>query len=175
MAWSFLVSKLTDDLQNLFIQKKWTLTIAESCTGGLVSSQLTRRAGSSAYFLGSVVSYANSVKTKLLSVDDALLKKWGAVSEPVALAMAQNLRKSLGSSWSLGVTGIAGPTGGSKEKPVGTVWIALASADGSLDARKFNCGNDRATIREWAAKCALGMLRFKLEGITARLLREQPS
>jgi PncC family amidohydrolase len=144
-------------VQELFLENKWTLSIAESCTGGLISSLLTRRAGASAYFIGSVVSYANSVKVKSLHVSQDLIKKWGAVSEPVALAMAQNVRKSLESTWGLSVTGIAGPTGGSKEKPVGTVWFAIVGPGVEVtDCQVFS--GDREKVQNQAAEHAQVLL-----------------
>jgi len=178
----------------LLQSKAQTLGCVESCTGGGLGALITQVPGSSSVFLGGLITYANTLKTSLAGVpsdflDSSISKSGasvsretgvqtppvGAVSRETACALAQGGLEKLAVMHCLAITGIAGPGGGSREKPVGTVWIALASADGSLDARKFNCGNDRATIREWAAKCALGMLRFKLEGITARLLREQPS
>lgn len=179
----------------LLQSKGQTLGCVESCTGGGLGALITQVPGSSSVFLGGLITYANVLKTSLAGVPAEFLDRAasaggasgsqgsqatqtppvGAVSRETACAMAQGGLTKLGVSHCLAITGIAGPGGGSKEKPVGTVWIALASADGTVEARKFNCGNERANIREWAAKCALGMLRFKLEGITARLLREQPS
>ncbi|MGE3973397.1 MAG: CinA family protein [Bdellovibrionales bacterium] len=151
------MSMLTEQLQELFIQRKWTLAIAESCTGGLICSKLTRRAGSSAYFLGGVVSYANSVKSKSLQVPAEMIEKLGAVSGPVALAMAQNVRKSLGSSWSIGVTGIAGPTGGNAHKPVGTVWFAISGPECEVTDHQVFKG-DREKVQDQAVEHALKLL-----------------
>ncbi len=111
--------------------RRWTLAVAESCTGGLLGATLTRIPGSSAYFLGGVIAYANAVKVQLLDVDPELLAREGAVSAPVAAAMAQGVRTRCQASLGLGVTGIAGPGGGTPEKPVGLVYIGLATADGT--------------------------------------------
>jgi PncC family amidohydrolase len=107
--------------------KKWTLGVAESCTGGLLSHYITSLSGSSAFFLGGVVSYSNQVKRDLLGVPEEMLSTYGAVSEPVALAMAQGARRVLRVDVAASVTGIAGPLGGTESKPVGTVYIAVAS------------------------------------------------
>lgn len=111
-----------------------TLALAESCTGGLAAMLITDAAGASAYFLGSVVSYENAVKEHLLGVDPAALTGQGAVSEAVALQMATGARERLGADLALSFTGIAGPEGGTPEKPVGTVWMARADADGGAPA-----------------------------------------
>lgn len=108
-----------------FIENEKTLSLAESCTGGLISSQLTAMPGSSRYFIGSVVSYHRSVKQNQLGVSENLIKTLGEVSLPVARQMAQGARKYLNTDWSVSVTGIAGPGGGTPEKPVGTVCFAV--------------------------------------------------
>jgi len=123
-----------------------TLALAESCTGGLAAKLITDAAGSSAYFVGGVVSYANSVKERLLGVDPAALAAHGAVSEAVALQMAAAARDRLGADLALSFTGIAGPAGGTVEKPVGTVWMARADA-GGIAARRLQLGQNRERIR----------------------------
>ena len=112
-----------------------TVSMAESCTGGNISAMITSRAGASKYYLGSVTAYSNDVKEKVLGVKRESLERYGAVSEAVALEMAQGIRALTGSDWGIATTGIAGPTGGSAEKPVGTVWIAVSGPKGSKAER----------------------------------------
>jgi nicotinamide-nucleotide amidase len=144
-----------------FRAKKKTLALAESCTGGLVAQLLTE-APASDYFLGGVVVYANSAKQALLGVPESLLAAHGAVSEPVALAMAEGARKTLGSDVAVSITGIAGPTGGSAEKPVGLVFIAIASAAGT-HAHKLQFRGDRFRIQRMAAFTAIKLATQALE------------
>ncbi len=140
-----------------------TLTAAESCTGGLFSQRITGVAGSSDYFLGAAVTYSNELKVRLVSVPPELLAEHGAVSEPVARAMAAGVRKALGSDYGVGITGVAGPGGGSEEKPVGTVHIAVAGPDeGDVHHRKLRLPGDRDRVRRFAAQLALEMLRRRL-------------
>ena len=147
-----------------------TLATAESCTGGLVSERVTRVPGSSDYFLGAAVTYSNELKTRLAGVSPDLLAEHGAVSEPVARAMAEGVRKALGSDYGIGITGVAGPGGGSEEKPVGTVHIALAGPGGEdgTEHRKVRFPGDREHIRIHASQLALEMLRRRLLGIPVR-------
>jgi nicotinamide-nucleotide amidase len=142
-----------------------TLALAESCTGGLVSERLTRVPGSSDYFLGGAVTYTNELKTRLVGVPAELIAEHGAVSEPVARAMAEGVRRALGSDWGIGITGVAGPGGGSEAKPVGTVHLALAGPRGEADHRKIRFPGDRERVRWFAAQLALEMLRRRLLGI----------
>jgi nicotinamide-nucleotide amidase len=137
------------------------LAAAESCTGGLVTSRLTDVPGSSRYVGASIVAYANEAKVSLLGVPEALLEAHGAVSEPVARAMAEGIRARAGADLGLGITGIAGPAGGTPEKPVGTVAVALASPDGSV-ARTFRFFGDRELIKFQASQAALDMVRRHL-------------
>lgn len=141
-----------------------TLSLAESCTGGLVSERLTRVPGSSDYFLGGAVTYTNELKTLLVGVPAELIAEHGAVSEPVARAMAEGVRRALGSDWGIGITGVAGPGGGSEAKPVGTVHLALASSQ-ETDHRKVRFPGDRERIRWFASQLALEMLRRRLLGV----------
>ena len=134
------------------------LAAAESCTGGLVTSRLTDVAGSSRYVGASIVAYANEAKTSLLGVPAALLAEHGAVSEPVARAMAEGIRARARADLGLGITGIAGPGGGSPEKPVGTVAVALAGPDGTA-ARTFKFFGDRELVKFQASQAALDMVR----------------
>jgi nicotinamide-nucleotide amidase len=138
-----------------------TLAVAESCTGGLVAERLTSISGSSRYFIGGAVVYSNKLKTELADVPQDLLDVYGAVSEPVARALAEGIRKRCGTTLGLGVTGVAGPTGGSAEKPVGLVYHALAGESGT-EVIKRNFPGDRARIRWFASQQALDMVRRKL-------------
>jgi PncC family amidohydrolase len=121
-----------------------TVATAESLTGGRVAAALTRRPGSSVYFLGSVVAYANEVKTNILDVPEAVLLEHGAVSEACARAMAEGVRRRLGASLAVATTGMAGPDGGSPAKPVGLVWLAVAGDEGVQTAEHRFTGNRRA-------------------------------
>jgi len=141
-----------------------TLAVAESCTGGLIAERITDVAGSSAYFLGGVVAYANEAKQALLGVDAALLAEHGAVSEPVARAMAEGARERFGADLALATTGISGPDGGSEEKPVGLVYIALASAEGT-HCDHFVFPLDRTRHRQLTAHTALDWVRRSLLGV----------
>ncbi|MDX2193906.1 MAG: competence/damage-inducible protein A [Gemmatimonadales bacterium] len=138
-----------------------TLAVAESCTGGLLGARLTAIPGSSDVVLGGVIAYANALKTGVLNVPASLLAAHGAVSEPVALAMAQGARARTGAALGVAITGVAGPGGGSAEKPVGTVWIALAYAAG-VEARRFVFHGDRGEVRARAAQSALDLVRRHL-------------
>jgi nicotinamide-nucleotide amidase len=144
-----------------------TLTTAESCTGGMVAERLTRVPGSSDYFLGGEVTYTNELKIRRLGVPAELIEEHGAVSEPVARAMAEGVRRVLGSDFGIGITGVAGPGGGSEAKPVGTVHIALAGpGSGAMetDHRKIRFPGDRERVRQHASQLALEMLRRRLLG-----------
>jgi nicotinamide-nucleotide amidase len=147
---------------NLLKQRKETLATAESCTGGLIATRITNVSGASEVFLAGYVTYANSAKTDVLNVDSKLIDKHGAVSKAVARAMAEGARTRAASTYGIATTGIAGPTGGSDEKPVGTVYIALASEDSGTVARKFFFPTDRETFKQLAAQAALDLLRRKL-------------
>ena len=147
----------------LLAQRKNTLALAESCTGGLLASRITDVPGASAVFLGGVVGYADSAKENILGVQSETLQRHGAVSEAVARQMAVGAREKLGSDFALAVTGIAGPGGGSSEKPVGTVFIALASLDG-VEVKKFLNVWERATFKQVTATQALEWLRQTLAG-----------
>lgn len=152
---------LEEAVGRLLLHNRQTLALAESCTGGLISQRITRIAGSSAYYYGGAVTYANEAKIKFLGVKPATLEKHGAVSEPTALEMSAGIRNKSGASIGLGVTGIAGPAGGSPEKPVGTVWISIARA-GSHEARRFQFYGDRERIVLAASQAALNWLRLSL-------------
>jgi nicotinamide-nucleotide amidase len=138
-----------------------TVGVAESCTGGLLGARLTAVPGSSDVVQGGVIAYAYEVKTSMLGVPAAMLEAHGAVSEPVARAMASGARASVGVDAALAITGIAGPGGGTEAKPVGTVWIAL-DLRGVVEARRYMMVGDRAEIRQRSAQAALEMLRRRL-------------
>ena len=145
----------------LLSERHRTLALAESCTGGLISHRITGIAGSSAYYLGGVTSYANDVKVKLLGVTPATLEKYGAVSQETALEMSHGIRERIGADFGLSVTGIAGPSGGTPEKPVGTVWISIAQAK-NHEARLFQFHGDRERIILGTSQAALNWLRLAL-------------
>ena len=138
-----------------------TIGVAESCTGGLLGARLTATAGSSDVVLGGVIAYANAVKTSLLGVSAEALADEGAVSEPVVRAMATGARTTTGARAGLAITGIAGPGGGTEEKPVGTVWIAT-DLDGAVESRRLRLIGDRVEVRQRAAQSALEMLRRRI-------------
>lgn len=139
-------------------QSKKTVAIAESCTGGLISKRITDISGSSDYFEGAFVSYSNRWKEKLLGVSGETLRQHGAVSEETAREMAENVREKGGTELGLAVTGIAGPTGGTMEKPVGLVYMALSDGKKTL-SRRFNFRGDREWVRYRASQAALNMVR----------------
>jgi nicotinamide-nucleotide amidase len=139
------------------------ITTAESCTGGLLAKRLTEDAGASDYLTSGFVTYANEAKQEMLGVDPAIIAGHGAVSEECARAMAEGARKEAGADVGVAITGIAGPGGGSEEKPVGTVWIAVSLAHGTT-ARRTVFGGDRTEIRERSAQAALVMVRYALLG-----------
>lgn len=145
----------------LLLEKRRTLALAESCTGGYIGYRITRVAGSSAYFKGAVVTYSNEFKIRLLGVERAVLERYGAVSRETALAMAEGVKRQAEADIGLSVTGIAGPTGGSPQKPVGTVWIGLAHERES-DARLFQFPGDRERVILGASQAALYWLRTAL-------------
>jgi len=152
---------LEEIVGKLLVEKHWTLGVAESCTGGYIGHRITRVAGSSVYFKTSAVTYSDESKIHFLGVQRATLKQYGAVSRETALQMAEGIRRQADADIGLSVTGIAGPTGGSPEKPVGTVWIGLARAEES-DARLFRFQGDRERVILGASQAALNWLRTAL-------------
>ena len=145
--------------------KGQTLALAESCTGGHLAGRITDVPGSSEYFLGAAVTYANAAKADLVGVSAATLERHGAVSEETAREMALGARKRFGATIGLSTTGIAGPGGGTPEKPVGTVHVALDAADGTRLHRRLLLPGERSLIRRWTTSTALGMLRKYLLGL----------
>jgi nicotinamide-nucleotide amidase len=148
-------------LGRILALRKLTIAIAESCTGGLIAHRLTNVSGSSAYFERGVVTYSDASKTDLLGVPAELIATRGAVSREVAESMASGVRGAAGTDIGLSTTGIAGPTGGTPSKPVGTVWIGIADPAGTL-ALKFNFGEGRARVKERASQAALELVRRRL-------------
>jgi nicotinamide-nucleotide amidase len=161
----FVYSDNGDSLEQIvsyYLQmRNATISVAESCTGGLVAERLTSISGSSRCFIGGVVVYSNSLKTQFADVQQDLLDVYGAVSEPVAKALAAGIRQRCGTTLGLGITGVAGPTGGTAEKPVGLVYHALAS-ESSTEVVKRNFPGDRERVRWFASQQALDMVRRKL-------------
>jgi nicotinamide-nucleotide amidase len=128
-----------------------------------LAERLTRNSGSSTFFLGGAICYSNDLKTKLAGVPPALIEEHGAVSQPVAQAMAEGIRTRTGASMGVGITGIAGPAGGSPEKPVGLVFIGLADERGT-QVREFRFPGNRERVRQWATQMALEMIRRRIRG-----------
>jgi nicotinamide-nucleotide amidase len=141
-------------VQELCIQRGWNLAVAESCTGGLIGARLTSVPGSSSYFLGGVIAYSNELKEKFLNVSHEILEIHGAVSGPVAEAMAREVVETTGAHCGISVTGVAGPDGGTLEKPVGTVWVGIALPSGTT-SRLFTFSGDRDEVRDQAVKAAM--------------------
>jgi nicotinamide-nucleotide amidase len=163
----FIVGADEEDVEatvgRLLKEKGLTLAVAESCTGGLIAHRLTEIAGASNYFLASLVCYGNPAKAALLGVEQESLNKYGAVSEPVALEMARGARGVVGADVGISDTGIAGPTGGAKDKPVGLVYVALSTHEKETCVEHHFRG-DRQLIKNQAASAALNLLRKALEG-----------
>jgi len=158
---------LAEQLQGICLGRGFTVALAESCTGGLIATTLTSVAGSSGYFLGGVVSYSNEAKEAFLGVPSATLDAHGAVSAQVAKAMASGARARFAADLAVAVTGIAGPDGGSEEKPVGLTYVGLA--DGlSSDVRRFTFSGDRGANREAGARAALEWLIERAETASTR-------
>jgi len=148
---------------DLLLQQNKTVATAESCTGGNIAKLLTAVPGSSAYFLGSIVSYSNAAKSNLLGVDESSIASFGAVSESVVKQMATGARERLKADFAIATSGVAGPDGGTEEKPVGTVWIAVAGEE-RVFAKKFQFEQDRGRNILRATLAGISMLRRLLEG-----------
>ena len=146
---------LVTQLAQALTGRGWMMTTAESCTGGLIAGACTELAGSSLWFDRGVVTYSNEAKVDLLGVPAELIAQHGAVSEPVAMAMAQGALAKSKAQIAVAVTGVAGPGGGSPDKPVGTVWLAWACHDGLVQAERHVFGGDRAAVRSATVRCAL--------------------
>lgn len=155
--------ELESVIGKILTDKKLTLSVAESCTGGLIANRITNVSGSSQYFERGVVAYSNRAKIELLGVDKELIINFGAVSENVAKAMADGIRKISGSDIGISTTGIAGPTGGTTEKPVGLVWIGYSDEMETFAIKNY-FGNERTLIKIRASQAALNLIRLKLMG-----------
>jgi nicotinamide-nucleotide amidase len=153
--------ELEEALGRILTERRLTIAVAESCTGGLVADKITNVSGSSKYFERGVITYSNQSKVELLGVPEGLIKAQGAVSKEVAEAMAAGIRRVARADIGLSTTGIAGPTGGTPEKPVGLVWIGYADKDTTL-ALKFHFGDNRARTKERAAQAALELVRRRV-------------
>lgn len=157
----FETATVEEQVHQMLIEKGRTLAVAESCTGGKIASKFTAMAGASAYLLAGVVAYANEAKRDILGVDPEMIARYGAVSEQVAREMAEGVRRVTGADYAVATTGIAGPTGGTEQKPVGTVWFALATPTETV-ALKHACGTDRGQVIDRATAFAIRLLRDKL-------------
>jgi nicotinamide-nucleotide amidase len=153
---------LEEVIVQLLRERKETMAVAESCTGGLLAHRITNVPGASEVFLAGYIAYSNAAKIDLLAVDPKLIERYGAVSEEVAGAMAEGARNRAKSNHALATTGIAGPSGGSAEKPVGTLFLALASEDAGTTVRKLFFPSDRETFKQIAGQVAFDLLRQKL-------------
>jgi nicotinamide-nucleotide amidase len=153
--------ELEETLGRILTERGLTIAVAESCTGGLIADKITNVSGSSNYFERGVVSYSNRSKIELLGIPAELIRAHGAVSKEVAEAMARGIRRVAGTDIGLSTTGVAGPTGGTQEKPVGLVWIGYSDKEATL-ALKFNFGDDRQRTKERAAQAALELVRRRV-------------
>lgn len=158
---------LPEAIGKLLTENKQTLATAESCTGGYIAHLITSVAGSSAYYMGSVLAYANYVKTQELGVDETLLQTNGAVSETCVRQMAEGIRKKLKTDYALATSGIAGPGGGTPDKPVGTVWIALAGPQGTF-SKVYHMGDNRERTIQRTALTALDLLRRSISKLPVK-------
>ncbi len=157
--------KLEKTIGDLLRENRWTLSIAESCTGGLICDRITNVSGSSEYFMGGMVTYSNESKSKHLGVPSNNIKNYGAVSPQVAKKMAQGVRKAFNTTFGLSTTGVAGPTGGTKRSPIGRVFIGLA-AGGKVSVKKLDLNGTRREIKEKATE---NSLHFFYESLTKKL------
>ncbi len=147
-----------EHIHQAFIQHKWTLSLAESCTGGALAARLTRLPGCSNYFLGSIISYSNSLKINILGVDPHILQQLGAVSSEVVRQMAEGVMRLTKSDYSIAVSGIAGPEGGTPQKPVGTIWGAIAQKGQEPYVWSFHLSGSRQSI----IQCSVDILLTNL-------------
>lgn len=160
-----MLNKLTAKIHQLLIKNRLNIATAESCTAGLLSTALTSLSGSSQYFILGITAYHNSAKTKLLNIPRQLITKHGAVSEMVARKMARNVAKLAQTDLGVGITGIAGPAGGTKAKPIGTVFIAVATKNKTI-CKRFNFKGNRTSIRKQATTEALKIIKTLAAGHT---------
>jgi len=153
----YMAKEIQDVLSNLLTKGKKTISVAESCTGGLIASIITNAPGSSVYFGGGVIAYSNHAKIDLLKVPERIIQEDGAVSRNCAVAMAKNIRVLLRTDIGLGVTGIAGPNGGSAIKPTGSVYIAVSDGDKAM-CKLFRFEGGRSQVRQKASMSAIKMV-----------------
>jgi nicotinamide-nucleotide amidase len=153
--------RLESVIGRMLADRGMTIAVAESCTGGLLGDRITNVPGSSSYMKGGIIAYENSVKVNLLDVDPLILDSCGAVSQEVACAMAVSVREKLDTSIGIALTGIAGPAGGTPDKPVGTVWIGYADTRGVL-SKQLQLGPDRLVNKMYATTVAMNMIRLQL-------------
>lgn len=153
---------IEDEVAQLLKLRRLTISAAEACTAGLIGYMLTKAPGSSQYFIGGVTAYANSVKQGVLGAPEALLKERGAVSREVALAMAHGVRRLMSTDIGVSATGIAGPTGGTPERPVGSFFIAIATSSGVETCEEHRWNGDRLANKERAAQAALSLVKIYL-------------
>jgi len=165
--------KVADELSQKLRARASKITTIESCTGGLVGAAITSLSGSSGIYPGGYITYSNELKHAMVGVSLETLKDYGAVSSQTAIEMAQGGLKNLGTSYSIAITGIAGPNGGKDEKRVGTVWICIARSSEERDCRHFFFPGDRDQIRTQSAIASLAMATQMLDGRTTTLEHEQ--
>ena len=158
--------RIEEEIGRLLRQRNASISVAESCTGGLIAHRITNISGSSDYFDCAIVSYSNKAKSDLLGVSPSLIKRHGPVSEPVARAMAEGIRRQRQTTIGLATTGLAGPLGATAENPIGTVYIALASADGTI-VRRFSFPGEREDIKRQTADKSLEMILAYLADLEA--------
>lgn len=151
------MSSSVEKLRDALLARGWTISTAESCTGGLCAAALVALPGSSTWYSGGIVAYSNAIKHELLEVPKDVLQDHGAVSELVALAMAEGVRSRCRSSVSCSTTGIAGPGGGTPDKPVGLVWIGIATPTG-IEARRYHFSGDRLSVRQQTVDACFELL-----------------
>ncbi len=167
-AGKYIIGEGDEDLAfstaKMLKENKKTVSVAESCTGGLLGGAFTDIAGSSEYFEGGIITYSNEAKIEILGVDRETIVDHGAVSEQTAKEMAKCVREKFGTDYGISITGIAGPEGGTKDKPVGTVWLGLADGNGSI-SKRYVFGEDRDMNRQRSVGTALNMLLKKLKGL----------
>jgi PncC family amidohydrolase len=157
------LAELARELQEVCLARGLTVATAESCTGGLVAHAITEISGSSGYLAGGIVAYSNAIKEALLGVPADVLASHGAVSAQVALAMADGARSRLGTDLGVGVTGVAGPDGGTEAKPVGLVYVAVSGGGREPVVRRFLWTGDRSENKHWSAEAALRLLLEQAE------------
>lgn len=162
MAMKQGIEPIEEIIGRLLRKRGWRLSTAESCTGGLIGHRITNIPGSSDYFDGGVITYSNDAKRELLKVPEETIATYGAVSRQTAVAMVEGIRKLRGIEVGVGVTGIAGPAGGTEAKPVGLVYIALSSPV-RVECKEFRFGGNRELIKLQASEAALSMLKMLLE------------